>query len=101
MCLLALKHLVFLYKLIQGPQFKLSKICMLQQIEKLLLKRTTAGRRILSTTSLSTTSLAHFEVLLSMKILPAAKVLHQSSAGMAPRAAGKASAASSGCVCVA
>ena len=66
--------------------------------QKLLLKRTTADRRILSTTSLTL-----FEVLLSMIVLPAAQVLHQSSAGMASRAAAKgASAASSnGCVCVA
>jgi hypothetical protein len=66
--------------------------------QKLLLKRTTAGRRILSTTPLTV-----FEVLLSMIVLPAAQVLHQSSAGMATRAAAKgASAASSnGCVCVA
>jgi hypothetical protein len=65
--------------------------------QKLLLKRTMAGRRILSTTSLTL-----FEVLLSMIVLPAAQVLHQSSAGMASRAVAKASAASSnGRVCVA
>ncbi len=40
--------------------------------QKLLLKRTTAGRRILSTTSLTL-----FEVLLSMIVLPAAHILHQ------------------------
>jgi hypothetical protein len=45
-------------------------------VQKLLLKRTTAGRRILSTTSLTL-----FDVLLSMIVLPAAHVLHQSSGG--------------------
>jgi hypothetical protein len=61
--------------------------------QNLLLKRTTAGKRILSTASLT-----FFEVLLSMIVLPAAQVLHQSSAGTAPRAATKASAANSnGC----
>ena len=66
--------------------------------QKLLLKRTTAGRRILSTTSLTL-----FEVLLSMIVLPAAQVLHQSSAGMASRAAAKGASAASkaGCVSVA
>jgi hypothetical protein len=66
--------------------------------KKLLRKRTTADRRILSTISLTP-----FEVLLSMIVLPAAQVLHQSSEGMASRAAAKgASAASSnGCVIVA
>jgi hypothetical protein len=43
-------------------------------LEKLLLKRTTAGRRILSTASLTL-----FEVLLSMIVLPAAQVMHTSS----------------------
>jgi hypothetical protein len=62
--------------------------------QKLLLKRTTAGRRILSTTLLTL-----FEVLLSMSVLPAAQVLLQSSGGRAPRAAAKASEASNaGCV---
>ena len=65
--------------------------------QNLLRKQTTAGRRILSTTSLTL-----FEVLLSMIVQPAAKVLHQSSAGTASRAAAKASAArNAGCVCVA
>jgi hypothetical protein len=58
--------------------------------QKLLLKRTTAGRRILSTTSL-----ALFEVLLSMIVLAAAQVLHQSS-GMACRAAAKRASAAMG-----
>jgi hypothetical protein len=41
--------------------------------QKLLLKRTTAGGR-----NLSTASLTLFDVLLSMIVLPAAQVLHQS-----------------------
>jgi hypothetical protein len=65
--------------------------------QKLLLKRTAAGRRTLSTTSLTL-----FDVLLSMIVLPAGQVPHQSSGEMAPRAAAKASAASNaGCVVVA
>jgi hypothetical protein len=58
--------------------------------QKLLLKRTTAGRRILSTTSLTL-----FEVLLSMIVLPAAQVLHQSS-GTVCRAAAKGASAAMG-----
>jgi hypothetical protein len=57
--------------------------------QKLLLKQTTAGRRILSTISLTL-----FDVLLSMIVLPAAQVLHQSSRGKAPRAAAAKSTAS-------
>ena len=65
-----------------------SRVPLRASSQKLLLKRTTAGRRILSTASLT-----FFEVYLSMIVLPAAQVLHQSSAGTAPRAATKASAA--------
>jgi hypothetical protein len=50
--------------------------------KKLLFKRTTTGRRILSTASLN-----RFEVLLSMMVLSAGQVLHQSSAGTIVRAA--------------
>ena len=64
--------------------------------QKLLLKRTPAGTRILSTTYVTL-----FEVLLSMIVQPAAQVPRQSSAGMASRAAANTSAASNaGCVCV-
>jgi hypothetical protein len=93
--------------------------------QKLLLKRTTAGRSILSTTSLTL-----FEVLLSMLVLQAGHVLFmrnisqisegiekgissdpgaagkaapfllQSSTGRAPRAAAKASSAASNAGCV-
>ena len=60
--------------------------------KKLILQRTTAGGRTLSTNSLTL-----FEVILSMMVLSAAQVLPQSSAGTAVRAAVKgASAASSG-----
>jgi hypothetical protein len=58
--------------------------------QKLLLKRTTAGRRALSTTSLTL-----FEAILSMIVLSAGRHAgRQSSDGMAARAAQKASAAS-------
>ena len=52
---------------------------------------------------MSATSLTLFDVLLSIIVLPAAQVLHQSSAGMASRVAGKGASAASngGCVCVA
>jgi hypothetical protein len=64
--------------------------------QKLLLKRTPAGTRILSTTSVTL-----FEVHLSMIVQPAAQVPRQSSAGMASRAAANTSAASNaGCICV-
>ena len=59
--------------------------------KKALLNLTIAGGR-----SLSTAFLTGFEVILSMIVLSAAQVLHQSFAGMAPRAAAKASAASQG-----
>jgi hypothetical protein len=49
---------------------------------------------------LSTTTLTLFDVLLSMIVLPAVQVLLQSSGGRAPRAAAKASAASSVCLVV-
>jgi hypothetical protein len=57
-------------------------------LQKLLLKKTTAGRRILSTNSFTL-----FEVILSMMLLSAAHVLlfmrkiSHSSGGMDPRAA--------------
>ena len=47
--------------------------------QKLLLKRTTVGKRMLSTTTLTL-----FEAFLSMIVLPAAEVLHQSLAGVTP-----------------
>ena len=63
--------------------------------QKLLLKRATAGRRILSTCSLTL-----FEVLLSAIVLPAAQVWRQSSEGMPSGAAAKASGAINGACCV-
>ena len=56
--------------------------------QRLLFQRTTEGGHILSTASLTL-----FDVLLSMIVLQAAQVLHQSSAGTASRAAAKASVA--------
>ena len=61
--------------------------------QKLSLKRTTAGRRRI----LSTASLTLFEVLLTMIVLPAGQVLHQSSAGIFSSD----SVSWHGCVCVA
>jgi hypothetical protein len=58
--------------IITNCSFLFSGRAMRASPQKLLLKRTTAGRRVLSTTSLTL-----FDVLLSVIVLPAAQVLHR------------------------